>query len=217
MNTNLYSAIILAAGLSSRMGKFKPQLPIGGQSILEQAIAVFQHSGIKDIQVVLGYRAKDLIKSVNDSEANWCINSCYHEGMFSSVKTGVEHISPNSVAFMVLPVDIPLVSPKTISALIKTHEMTNQLIVHPVRNGKRGHPPLISSALVKNLLQYQRRGGLKSFLTQYLNSTAEVSVSDQFIHLDMDTHEDYQELVNLYNTRMFQDRSELLQIEASDV
>ena len=199
MSINSYYAIILAAGFSSRMGRFKPQLPIGDISALKRAIALFRCAGIENIQVVLGHRAETLMQSVDTANASWCINSCFHKGMFSSVIAGVKDISHDTTAFMILPVDIPLVAPETISALIKANETSDALIIHPVRNGKRGHPPLISSALIEDLLQYDGSGGLKSFLAQYSNHTLEISVADRFIHLDMDTPEDYQKLVELYD------------------
>ncbi len=199
MGIDSYSAIILAAGLSSRMGSFKPLLTIGDISALERAINLFKCLNIENILVVLGHRAEDLMPSVDSADANWCINSHFHQGMFSSVIKGVESISHDNAAFMLLPVDIPLVNPETISALIQAHKTSGALIIHPVRNGKRGHPPLISSALIDDLIQYDGSGGLKSFLAQYPNYTLEVSVPDQFIHFDMDTPEDYQNLVDLHN------------------
>jgi len=208
MSISSYSAIILAAGFSSRMGSFKPQLSIGNISVLERGISLFRCAGIENIQVVLGHRAENLMQCVDAAGANWCINSCFHKGMLSSVITGVENISHDSSAFMVLPVDIPLVALETISALIKAHETTDALIIHPVRNGKRGHPPLISSALIKELVRYDGSGGLKSFLAQYSNDTFDVSVPDRFIHLDMDTPEDYLKLVDLYDRIRYQDRFE---------
>ncbi len=54
------SALILAAGLSSRMGQFKPLMPLGDRTVLASAIQPFRAAGIEDVRVVTGYRASDL-------------------------------------------------------------------------------------------------------------------------------------------------------------
>ena len=53
-------AVIAAAGMSSRMGKFKPMLSIGAISIAQRIVATFQQAGVSRIVVVTGYRAEEL-------------------------------------------------------------------------------------------------------------------------------------------------------------
>jgi len=63
------AAIILAAGFSSRMGEFKPLLPLGEMTIIERAVRLFEQAGTEDIRVVVGYRANDLIPLLQKNES----------------------------------------------------------------------------------------------------------------------------------------------------
>jgi choline kinase len=58
MSNANFSAIILAAGFSSRMHGFKPLIRIGGKSFVHHAIALFRTSGIGKMATVLGHRGQ---------------------------------------------------------------------------------------------------------------------------------------------------------------
>lgn len=93
------TAIILAAGFSSRMKSFKPLLPLGSASVIEIAVRSFQEAGFKDIRIVLGHRAGELIPVCNALHVQWIFNEHYAEGMFSSVKAGVISLGPEVEGF----------------------------------------------------------------------------------------------------------------------
>ena len=61
MKPGKISAIILAAGFSSRIKDFKPLLFLGGITLLERGILLFQTTGVRDIRVVVGHRAAELL------------------------------------------------------------------------------------------------------------------------------------------------------------
>ena len=59
-------AIVLAAGLSSRMGLFKPLLTLGGEPLIQRVIdALVESGGISDVIVVTGYRGEELTAAQN--------------------------------------------------------------------------------------------------------------------------------------------------------
>ena len=195
---NKISAIILAAGFSERMGKFKPLLKIGNETVLERAIRPFKAVGMKDIRVITGFRASDLktvIKRLNIYEV---FNQNYQQGMFSSVQAGVKSLAPEREAFFILPVDIPLVRTQTIRDLIMSYQQGKGTIHYPVFEKMRGHPPLISTEYVRQIEHWQGEGGLRSLLNQYRDKAVEVPVADAFIRLDMDSPSDYQSIVDSF-------------------
>jgi CTP:molybdopterin cytidylyltransferase MocA len=53
-------AVIVAAGLSSRMGAYKPLMEIGGVSVARRVTGAFTGAGVSPIVVVTGYRADEL-------------------------------------------------------------------------------------------------------------------------------------------------------------
>ena len=107
--TGRIAAIVLAAGYSSRMGEFKPLLPIGDTTILERVVTTFREADIRDIRVVIGHRSAELLPLVERLQVRPVLNERYNEGMFSSVIAAVSSLEENIEAFFLLPVDIPLV------------------------------------------------------------------------------------------------------------
>ena len=103
------SAIILAAGFSSRMDGFKPLLPLGESNVLTHAVDIFLKADIGDIRVVIGHRASEIRSLVKATGAEAIINPRYRTGMLSSIQAGIMNLPKTQKAFFILPVDIPLV------------------------------------------------------------------------------------------------------------
>ncbi|MBI5571131.1 MAG: NTP transferase domain-containing protein [Desulfomonile tiedjei] len=192
MNGDRITAIILAGGYSSRMQDFKPLLELGGMTLLERVIRLFQAAATKDVRVVVGYRAPDLVPLLDQWGVGWVLNDRYQDGMFSSVTAGVATLGPDTDAFFLLPVDIPLVRNHTVLDLIQAYRTSGKSIAYPTFQGRRGHPPLISAGYAEEILLWSGDGGLRSLLRQKEADAAEVPVADEHVVLDMDTRADYQ-------------------------
>jgi len=89
------AALVLAAGYSSRMGDFKPLLPLGETSVLASTIKTFSVPGISQILAVVGHRAEDLRPMLKDLKVQVIYNPGYAKGMFSSVQAGVNSLPPD--------------------------------------------------------------------------------------------------------------------------
>jgi molybdenum cofactor cytidylyltransferase len=209
------AAIILSAGRSSRMGKFKPLLPVEHKTVLEQVVDTFLHAGLRDIRVVLGYRARDVMDTLNHLPVCWCINEDYQSEMFNSVKRGVGNLSHDTEAFFIQPVDIPLVRPETLQLLMGVAVKETHQIVYPTFLGKRGHPPLIPRQYAGELRQWTGDGGLKGFLEQYDPVSLDIPVFDEGILMDMDTPGQYGRIVARYEKRRIPSKAECRAIMAS--
>jgi len=188
------AAIILSAGYSSRMGEFKPLLPLGNATVLERDVSLFRDAGIEDVRVVIGHRAEELLPIVERLHARPIMNERFHEGMFSSVFAGVESLKEDVEAFFLLPVDIPLVRPETVTLVAQAFHVGEGRILYPVFYGKRGHPPLISSRYREGILAWNGEGGLKPFLARHEADAVNIETGDENILLDMDTFADYERL-----------------------
>jgi len=188
------AAIILAAGYSSRMGEFKPLLPLGETTVLERIITLFQDAGVSDIRVVVGYRAEDLLPLLRKMEVSCIINEDFEAGMFSSVVAGVKSVQGSVDVFFILPVDIPLVRPGTIRLLFQAYQGKNGKIIHPCFAGKRGHPPLISASLADQITHWNGHDGLRGALAQFETDAIQIEVPDENILFDVNTQDDYRDL-----------------------
>ena len=192
------AAIILAAGYSSRMHGFKPLLPFGDATVIEQTVRAFRQAGIEDITVVTGYRAHDLTPILEQTGVKWVYNEKYSEGMYSSIVAGLKSLYSSVEACFLLPADMPLVKCETIIALLKAYEQENAAVVYPASAGRRGHPPLISAKLFPKIISWQGQGGLRQFLAQYETQAVELAVSDSTILLDADTPAEYMAICRLF-------------------
>jgi len=192
MTTQSVSAVILAAGLSSRMGDgLKPLLPLGDTTILGHCISLFQSVGIEDVLVVVGHQHEDLVPLVVSQHATPVYNPEYRRGMFSSVVAGLSSLDAAATAAFVLPVDIPLVRPQTIEILLGMHQRHRNRIIRPVYRGRRGHPPLIPNCFVESIVRWSGPKGLRGALDQFREETIQADVMDAYICSDIDTPRDY--------------------------
>jgi putative nucleotidyltransferase with HDIG domain len=179
------------------MGAFKPLLPFGKTTVLEQVTALFRSAGIEDIRVVVGHCATELLPLLRILNVRPLLNERYHEGMFSSVVAAVESLDAATDAFLLLPVDIPLVRPDTIELLLRRYRESTAGIIYPTFCGTRGHPPLISAAYREKILSWDGSGGLNGLLVNHEADSATVECGDEGVLLDMDTPEDYERLRNM--------------------
>jgi molybdenum cofactor cytidylyltransferase len=188
------SAIILAAGYSSRMGKFKPLLELGGLAAIDRVILLYQAVGVSDIHVVTGFRSTTLKEAMRGRGIHLVHNPDHDAGMFSSVLAGVNALPEAMCSFFIHPVDIPLVRPHTLTALMAAGDVPSPAIVYPTFDDRRGHPPLIRGDLRKAILAHDGQGGLRALLDRHDDEAREVPVADAGVLLDMDTPDDYAHL-----------------------
>ncbi|MCL5290183.1 MAG: NTP transferase domain-containing protein, partial [Firmicutes bacterium] len=193
------AALVLAAGFSSRMGSFKPLLPLGEATVIERAVGNFFAAGIQDVRVVVGHRAEEVIPVLKGMGVQIILNREYAGGMFSSVKVGVNTFKSGIKAFFLLPGDHPLIKPHTLWEIIGAYHENRAGIIYPCFNGERGHPPLISADYINKILAWNRQGGLRSLLNRYNADALDLEVADQGVLLDMDNPVDYQNMIEKSN------------------
>ncbi|HBC94437.1 MAG TPA: hypothetical protein DCZ10_16440 [Pelotomaculum sp.] len=194
-NENI-SAIILAAGYSSRMGDFKPLLQLGAHKAIEHAIRCFQQAGIGDVRVVVGFRAAEVVEVAKPLGVSAVFNPDFAQGMYTSIQAGVKTLAPGVQAFFLLPVDIPLITPTTVEKMLDCCRLYQHGVVYPVFNGKRGHPPLITTRYKDEIVYGRNRDGLRGILTRHENEAFDLEVEDETVLLDMDTPQDYHHLLS---------------------
>ncbi len=204
--------LIVAAGYSSRMGTFKPLLPLGEKTVIEAAVDSLRMAGVTDIRVVVGYRAADLHPVLDQLQVDIIENPNYSQGMFSSVVAGLKNFAGDADAFFLLPGDTPVIRRRSIKDIVCEYRKSNAAVTYPVFNGERGHPPLISAKCFERILSGDGVGGLRRILNQYEADSIDVAVADQGILLDMDTMEDFKQLTYFYLRRHIPTYDECLAI-----
>ncbi|MGH0053612.1 MAG: nucleotidyltransferase family protein [Sphaerochaetaceae bacterium] len=192
------NGLILAAGLSSRMGAFKPLLRIDDKALITHSVESLFRGGAETVTVVLGYRAVEVQRLLegrfSKGQVRFAFNHAYDTtDMLASVKLGISML-PHCDAFFLLPGDMPAVEEHTFSALAKALASTNALVAMPTINGYRKHPPLIRTSCINDILTFEGTGGLRELWSRYAGRIVEVPVHDKGCLLDADRMDDFLKL-----------------------
>jgi CTP:molybdopterin cytidylyltransferase MocA len=164
MTTKHYAAIILAAGLSSRMHCFKPLLPLGEKTVADQLIETFLNNDV-EVHLVAGYCQKELQAGILNQNIHIVEHPNYSKGMFTSVQAGLRSLGDECKAVFVAPVDTPLIRPYTIHRLLTASNENSGKLIYPVLNHERGHPPLLPADIIQPILNNPEGGNLESILS----------------------------------------------------
>ncbi len=199
-------AVIVAAGMSSRMGDFKPMLKIGTISMVQRIIANFQQAGVFPIVLVTGFRGEELEKHITKTGVICVRNENYaNTQMFDSAKIGFSYIMDKCDRTFFCPVDIPLFTVNTILRLMES----DAPVAKPVCQGVDGHPILLSSHVLPDLIATVSEGGLEKAIQDCCSHIEEIEVPDQGILQDADTPEDYHDLVERHNQQLLRPSIEI--------
>lgn len=190
-------AVLPVAGRSRRMHAFKPLLPLGGTTILEQMISRFHEAGIDKIVAVTGHRREEIAPLLERLKVLEVVNPDYAvNDMLDSVQMGVRAVlaRDKTAAVLISPGDSPLIRPVTIRQVLTDDEADGVQAVIPCFDGRDGHPPLLCENAAKALLAYQGDGGLRGFISQ-LTNIRRIDTADAGILMDADTPEDYKRIL----------------------
>jgi molybdenum cofactor cytidylyltransferase len=192
-------AIVLAAGKSTRMGRPKAMLPVDGDdTFLTRVVRTFLEAGVDDVVVVLGHEAEAIAASFLGSglRARLVENPSYEEGQLTSLVAGLSLVDrPGVEATLVTLVDVPLVSPATVRAVIHRYRQTLAPIVRPTSGARHGHPFLIDRSLFDALRRADPESGAKPIVRAHATATGDFDVDDEGAFADFDTPADYDRIV----------------------
>ena len=191
------TGIILAAGASSRMGRTKQLLPFRGQTILECVVDSALASALHRIVVVLGHKSEVLEPLLANRDVTVVYNPDYEKGQSSSLKIGLQALTEEVDAALFLLGDQPLVTPEIIDLILAANEASPSPVVLPVFKGKRGNPVLFSRETFSRLSTLKEDRGARPLFDEYAERILKVPVTNSAIHFDIDTEEDYRQLLLL--------------------
>ena len=192
------AALILAAGVSSRMERFKPMLPVGEDTMIRRTVRMMQQAGADPIVVVTGYKS-DVLRQHLDGMGLVFLNNEHYAStqMFDSFKIGLEYLLPRCERLLFSPGDVPTVQIDTVRRLL---EYDSQ-VVRPVYGKKSGHPIVLRHDALEKISDYRGEDGLRGALRKLGLSGQDVPVNDEGVVLDADTPEEYNRLL-LHNLRV---------------
>ncbi len=186
------TAIILAAGKGERLGGRKPLARIGEKTLLQRVAGTFAAAGVEHLLVVTGAFGDEVGAHAHSLGMQVAHNTHFHEGMFSSVCTGVRAVMEAGAALL-HPVDTPLLRATTISAVLEAWRATPhpELLLLPCHGGLPGHPPLLGRYHMRAVPQWHGEHGLCGYIDQAAG-VRRIAVEDPGIIMDIDTPGDLQ-------------------------
>ncbi len=196
-----YGVIILAAGMSTRMGEFKPLLKLGDKTFIEWVLSnqFLSNTGIETI-VVTGHE-RDRLSALVPEGVKVATNTVYKSGRTGSVQCGLKALTKDNMeGAYILPVDCPLIPCEVFELLKNSHEGSG-LICIPSYNHKRGHPPLIGAHFFDVILNMGEDEPLRNLYREYENAIIHVEVDTETVLHNINTPSDFDRLKTYYDNR----------------
>ena len=204
-------AIVLAAGFSTRMGRSKPNLPLGSGTFLTHLVRTLLDAGTDDVVVVLGHEMEAVLRTFAKSglPARFVENTGYASGQLSSLLAGLQVVDrPGVAAALVTLVDAPLVSADTVRAVVDRYHQTHAQVVRPTRGDQHGHPLLVDRSMFELLRRADPATGAKPIVRAHATPEGDVEIVDDGAFTDIDTLEEYERAVRIFDGDAHVDREE---------
>jgi len=197
------AAIVLAAGLSRRMGELnKLLLKFEGQTFLQQAVGALTEAGVGEIIVVLGHDSKLMREQLfdqsetPDQSIDWVLNPDYSQGQMTSVNCGLAALSGNKDGVLICLSDQPLLTHFHIRLLVDAFEtrQPGKEVIVPTFSSQRGNPVVISEGARNQVLAGNNVAGCRHFIDNNPGLVTMLPVEDNAFITDIDTIEDFRQL-----------------------
>ncbi len=189
--------MVLAAGISRRMGSPKQLLRIGERTLLEHALANVCASEVQEIVLVLGAGAEELRRQIPTDNLKVIVNPDYEQGMGTSLRTGLAALGPRVEGALVVLADQPFVRPETLNRLMATRAETGAQITLPLYRGFRGNPALLDRSVFPEVMALSGDVGCRAIFGDHTEGIYKVETGDPGILLDIDTEDDLRRLETL--------------------
>ncbi len=188
----MIAAVVLAAGLSRRMGRPKLTLPWGSTTVIGQVVSVLSQSGLDQILVVTGGAHDQIALALAGQPAELVFNPQYDlDDMAVSLQVGLAALDPPPDAVLVVLGDQPQIKIEVVRRLVEIYAESSCRLVIPSYQMRRGHPWLIDRSLFAEVLSIKLPETMRAFLHRNRDQIEYLEVDDNSVLRDLDTPEDY--------------------------
>ncbi|MEB3103603.1 nucleotidyltransferase family protein [Ferviditalea candida] len=204
-------AVILAAGLSRRMGEPKLFLPYRGRPLFLQTVETAVLSGLDPIVLVVGEHEEGFRELVSFPQVTILKNEEYSTGMGSSLRAGFKHMEGKAAASFVFLADqpfVPLPVPQEIIKRYRQERSNGYLIFQPKYMEQAGHPILFDAGLFHEFRELQGDIGGREIIRKYRDQCMPVHFRNESWGIDIDTPDDYEQALKLESRKLKGDAAE---------
>jgi CTP:molybdopterin cytidylyltransferase MocA len=183
-------AIVPAAGLSSRMGRPKLLLDLGGRTVIEHVVFALRAGGVDRVLVVVGPHVAELEPLARSAGADVLALPEPTPDMRTTVELGFDwveqHMRPGpEESWLLVPADHPVMNPDVVRRVLAA----DGEIVVPACDGRRGHPARFRWRHVAGIRSLPVDRGINAFVREHATEVREIAAGPDVL-LDLDTPED---------------------------
>jgi len=183
-------SIVLAAGMSRRMGVQKLLLPFAEKTVIAHIVDQLV-GAVDEVYVVTGHEEEKVAAELCSRAVSVVVNPEYEDGMLSSVRCGIRALPEDCLGVLVGLGDQPGITSELVNEMARAFESGDKGIVVPVCKDKRGHPLLFSGGYCDEILNSYDDVGLRGLLVAHPDDILELDVASTAVLADMDYPEDY--------------------------
>ena len=205
----MVSAVVLAAGMSTRMGRNKLLLRFRDKPLIVHAVDTLLAAKVGEINVVVGHESEKVwdqleayVSQVSNRAQGGRVrlieNPDYRNGLSTSVRTGVQAVSPEAKAIMIYLADQPLLEPGDVDRIIAALPVAkgkNKTIVVPFFKGERGNPVILDASLRDSILGIVGDVGCKGVIKRYPEKVYAIEMENDHVVRDVDDVQAYERLL----------------------
>jgi molybdenum cofactor cytidylyltransferase len=188
------AAVVLAAGMSRRMGTAKQLLRLGEKAVLERTLQAVRSSQAAEIVLVLGAEAGEIRRQLSLEGLKVIFNPEYYEGMGTSLRAGLGALSESAQGALIVLADQPFIRPQTLDRLVDYYHQSAAEIVLPLYKGFRGNPVLLDRSVFPEVMGLSGDVGCRAIFGSHTEGIRKFEVDDPGVLLDVDTDEDLRRL-----------------------
>lgn len=189
----MIAAVVLAAGLSRRMGQAKLLMPVGGRAIVRYVVESVLAGGVDLVWVVTGPDVEPIEAALAGLEVQIAVNPAPEEGQASSLRTGIAALPASVDAALIALGDQPSLAPAIIPALLAARRTSPKLIVAPRYRDGQGNPVLFKREIFPELLRLTGDQGARPIIKKEPARVEWVEL-DLPMPPDVDTLDDYEKI-----------------------
>jgi molybdenum cofactor cytidylyltransferase len=191
------AGIVLAAGTSSRLGRNKLLMELGGESVLRRTVRNAIDGGLVPVLVILGFeahRARDALAGLACEPVD---NPDYALGINGSLQAGFAAVPPGAVAAVVLLGDMPLVTGSMIAAVVEAYRRSDAPLVISQYGDVHAPPTLYDRSLFGEFQEREGEGAGKRMVERHRHEALSIAFPPDAL-VDLDEPDDYRRLQTMF-------------------
>jgi len=165
------AGIVLAAGASSRMGRMKQLLPVGGRPLVARVLTQALDSDLDHVALVVGHGAGAVRQAVGDLRLHpklRIVENIRHErGISTSIKAGLTAVEQDHDLCMILLGDMPFVGSYLLNRFLRAFRESGRSLGAVTVGNRRSHPVVFTRALYPELHQLEGDRGARELFVRH--------------------------------------------------